>query len=82
MNKHPILVCYDYGMGGVWAVLLANGPVDVTNKYHWLTTFETRPEWMSEGEYNEIAATQTFDIDEAPRGWLLTASLEHGSRGS
>lgn len=80
MNKRPVFICNDYGMGGVWAVVLANDPSDVKSKYPWLTTFETRPGWMSEEEYRAIASTQTFDIDEAPHGWLLTAALEHASR--
>ena len=67
-------------MGGLWAFVLANSPQDVTIKYPWLKTFETRPQWMSEREQQSIAATNTFDIDDEPQGWFLTAAMEHGYR--
>jgi hypothetical protein len=35
---------------------------------------------MSEREQQSIAATNTFDIDDEPQGWLLTAAMEHGYR--
>ena len=76
MHKAPILVCYDYGMGGLWAVIAANGPAEVRNKYPWLTVFENRPRWMSDEQYADISARATFDIDQPLSGWLLTAAIE------
>jgi hypothetical protein len=81
VSKQPILVCHDYGTGGVWAVVLANSAAEVKRKYPWLATFEERPQWLSQEEYEAIASTQVFDIDDAPSGWLLTAVQEHGARG-
>jgi len=76
MQKTSILVCYDYGMGGLWAVIFAREPADVSAKYPWLTVFEHRPEWMSDDEYADIAAGAAFDIDQPLSGWLLTAANE------
>ena len=76
MHKSQILVCYDYGMGGVWGVIEANDANDVIAKYPWLTVFARRPSWMSDEQYADIAATSTFDIDQPASGWLLAAARE------
>jgi phosphoglycerol transferase MdoB-like AlkP superfamily enzyme len=79
MKKVPFLVCYDYGMGGNWAVIYSDREARVTQKYPWLKVFDQRPSWMSNQEYDNILTTQTFDVDDPPTGWLLAASREQGS---
>ena len=76
MHKLPILVCYDYGTGGLWAVMAAAGPDQIRAKYPWLKVFTERPTWMSEAEYADLAANAAFDIDQPLSGWLLTAARE------
>ena len=80
MKKHPFLVLYDYGMGGVWAVIHADEKSQISQKYPWLSVVEARPSWMTEQEYQKILSTLSFDIDEPPRGWLLSAASEQGNR--
>jgi len=67
---------YDYGMGGIWAVILASSKGDIVEKYPVLQVFDIPPDWMSTVEYNKIAATSSFDIDDDPPDWLRTAMME------
>jgi hypothetical protein len=76
-KKQRVLVCYDYGMGGLWAIINADDAAEVAAKYPWLTVFNQRPPWMSDEEYNDIASSAAFDIDQPLSGWLLTAANEH-----
>ncbi len=68
---------YDYGMGGVWAIITAHSKDDITAKYPVLTIFETRPSWMTEQDYDRIASTSCFDIDDEPPNWLVTAMKDN-----
>lgn len=71
--KQRFLVVYDYGMGGLWGAMTAASEAEIRAKYPELTIFPGRPEWMAEGDYEEIRS-ELYDIDEAPRG-LLKALL-------
>ena len=77
MSARSVLVCYDYGMGGVWAIFTAGSPGEVSAKYPWLTVFDERPDWMSDEQYKDIACSASFDINQPLSGWLLTAANEH-----
>jgi sugar (pentulose or hexulose) kinase len=72
MMKKPYLVAYDYGSGGVWAVIFAADKAQIGVKYPLLHVIDDRPTWMSEDEYQKILATLAFDIDAEPYGWLLS----------
>lgn len=72
MTKEPYLVVYDYGSGGVWAVIYANRGEQIFEKYPMLRVFDKRPSWMNEEEYQKIRATHSFDIDDEPHDWLLS----------
>jgi hypothetical protein len=76
MKKIPHLVVYDYGMGGVWAVILADNDSKIISKYPKLQVVAKRPSWMNEEEYKKIKASNTFDIDSEPHGWLISAMAE------
>lgn len=71
--KKSYLVVYDYGTGGVWAVIIARSKVEITQKYPMLTVHDSRPSWMTEGAYQQILSVRTFDIDDPATGWLATA---------
>jgi hypothetical protein len=43
MVKKPHLVCYDYGMGGVWAIMRAHSKDEILLKYPELTIADTQP---------------------------------------
>lgn len=76
MNKEPYLVVYDYGMGGVWAVVYANNKKQIIDKYPMLDVVDERPSWMTEDLYEKTRANRSFDADDAPCGWLLTVVNE------
>lgn len=72
MTKLPFLVLYDYGMGGVYAIIYASAKSEILHKYPMLDVLETRPEWMTNDLYETTRANRSFDIDDEPTGWLLT----------
>jgi hypothetical protein len=69
--KKEYLIVYDYGMGGVWAILAARSEQEICEKYPELKVFDVRPSWMSDAYYNNIR-DNSFDIDVVPTGWLAT----------
>jgi hypothetical protein len=72
-SKSPFLVAYDYGMGGLWGVMLARSADEIRTIYPELGIAGERPAWMSEETYEQLA-DDPYDIDGAPRG-LLNALL-------
>lgn len=80
MTKQPHLVVYDYGSGGVWAVILSSDKGQIAAKYPLLQVVDQRPAWMTEDEYRKILATLAFDVDAEPHGWLLSVIAEQKSR--
>jgi hypothetical protein len=66
MKKHH-LVSYDYGTGGVWAVMNARSKEEILEKYPKLVVNDSRPKWMSDECFNKIPFV---DIDDPPTGWL------------
>src|SRR5262245_46922767 len=76
LEKKKFLVCYDYGMGGVWCIFAARSPAEVNRKYPMLIVKEDRPGWMTEEDYARIERNRSFDIDDPPTGWLLTMLKE------
>ena len=76
MTKQPYLVVYDYGSGGVWAVIFASDKAQIAAKYPLLQVVDQRPAWMTEDEYQKILAKLEFDVDAEPHGWLLTVITE------
>jgi hypothetical protein len=76
--KSHFLVVHDYGMGGVWGIMRAHSKQDILNKYPMLQIFDERPAWMSEQNYKRIEATNNFDIDTPPHGWLAEMVKEPG----
>jgi len=77
--KQSYLVVYDYGTGGVWALMCADSRTEIVDRYPVLKVVEKRPPWMNDEEFTRIA-TQVFDIDDAPPRWLAIAMEEAGSR--
>jgi hypothetical protein len=71
--KKNFLVVYDYGMGGVWAIIRARTKEEITQKYPMLIVRDSRPSAMTDEDFNVISLNETYDIDDPPTGWLLTA---------
>lgn len=70
LAKHPFLVCYDYGMGGLWALVDARSEDEILERYPELTVFYERPKWMGDLEFDRILTTERHDIDGQPYGVL------------
>jgi hypothetical protein len=73
----PYLCCYNYGQGGVWLLVDAASPEEVTNRYPGLTVFIGRPDWMTPEEEErmrqELEATGfRWNVRMPPTGWLLS----------
>jgi hypothetical protein len=74
--KRDFLVVYDYGMGGIWAIIHARSKDEITQKYPRLSVQEMRPAWMSDEVYSDISSTRRYDIDDPPRDWLLSIIVQ------
>jgi len=75
--KHEYLVVYDYGTGGLWAILEARSEAEIAQKFPRLEVISSRPGWMTPEMYETMVVPNRFDIDE-PKGWLkmLAEGLE------
>jgi hypothetical protein len=74
--KKKYLVVYDYGMGGLWAVITARSNEEIAQKYPQLIVKDSWPKWMSEEEYKEVEAKDSYDIDDPPSGLLADLALD------
>lgn len=64
------LVCYDYGTGGLWGVLIAPSEGAIRAEYPELLVAATRPTWMDEAELGSMRVTPLRLNDDPPRGLL------------
>jgi hypothetical protein len=76
MGKQEFFVVYDYGQGGLWAILRAESAEQVRRKYPGLDVFEGRPPMLDDATVSSIRRAGVRDIDDAPDGWL--ADLQAG----
>jgi hypothetical protein len=70
VGKHPFLTVYDYGAGGVWAIVRSPDKMSIQRKYPILDVFDERPRWMSDDLYAKIAECNLYDIDDEAAGVL------------
>jgi hypothetical protein len=68
--KKSFLAIYDYETGGIWLVINARSPEEITRKYPELQVVDVRPSWMTQEAYDDLESRMTFDIDDEPSGWL------------
>ena len=81
MSRKEFFVLYDYGQGGLWAVLRADTEDQIRRRYPCLQIFDTAPRMLSRELQAEIRRTDSFDIDDPPTGWLSDLT-ERGAVGS
>jgi hypothetical protein len=67
VHEKSYLVVYDYGMGGVWAIVYADSADSITTRYPELTIVDSRPAWMTHEQFARLAQ---HDIDAEPAGLL------------
>ena len=70
MDKQEFFVVYDYGQGGLWAILRAESAEQVRRKYPGVEVFEGRPPMLDDATVSSIRRTGVRDIDDPPDGWL------------
>jgi hypothetical protein len=73
--KSRFLVCYDYGMGGLWGVVHAQSKGEVLRRYPELVIVDERPEWMTEERFRQLESN-AYDVEAAPRGMLEAVVAE------
>ncbi|MEV8215696.1 hypothetical protein [Leifsonia sp. NPDC077715] len=78
-DKRRYLVVYDYGMGGLWGLLLARSEADISLRYPELTVVDARPAWMSPEDFARIERLDAYDIDDAPTGMLRTVVADRAA---
>jgi hypothetical protein len=70
MDKREFFVVYDYGQGGLWAILRAESAEQVRRKYPGVEAFEGRPPMLDDATVSSIRRAGVRDIDDPPGGWL------------
>jgi len=77
VTKQTSLVIYDYGQGGVYALIEARSEREIKSRFPELEIVRRRPEWMSEAQMSRLQLRMKFDIDQ-PTGWLAKLQKNHG----
>jgi hypothetical protein len=67
------LIAYDYGMGGLWGVMIAPSAEAIRAKYPELSVVDERPRWMTEERYAKLRSDPLWLDDEVPTGLLKAA---------
>lgn len=70
LRAGEFLVCYDYGTGGLWGVLIAPTGAAINAKYPELLITNSLPKWMDENELATRRETPLWLDDEPPQGLL------------
>jgi len=70
MDKREFFVVYDYGQGGLWAILRAESAEQVRRKYPGVEAFEGPPPMLDDATASSIRRAGVRDIDDPPGGWL------------
>jgi hypothetical protein len=76
MDKREFFALYDYGQGGLWAILRAESTEQIHRRYPALEVFEGRPPMLDDSTVAAIRHAGVRDIDDPPDGWL--ADLQVG----
>jgi hypothetical protein len=75
---HEFLVAYDYGQGGLWAVLIAPSADAITAKYPELEVVADRPQWMDDELWERLHGEPLW-LDDPPSG-ILTGIVAERDR--
>ena len=70
MQRKEFFVLYDYGKGGLWAIVRADTVEQVRRRYPQLQVFEDRPASANDAMVAAMRRDNCFDIDDEPVGWL------------
>jgi hypothetical protein len=73
MTAREFLVVYDYGMGGLWPIMIAPSVEAIAAVHPELAVAEERPAWMDD-EHFALLRDDCLEMESAPRG-ILNAVL-------
>lgn len=71
VRADEFLVCYDYGMGGLWAVLIAPSEDAIKSKYPELSIASSQPAWMTDDRMARLRSEPLWLDDDPPTGILV-----------
>ncbi len=63
--KRGYLVLHDYGMGGIWAYVLAESEDRVRREFPDFKVVPEPPSWMTEQVLSDVKKRLTLDVDDA-----------------
>lgn len=64
------LVAYDFGTGGLWAIVNAPDKDAIMNAFPDLTVLDEKPESMTIDEYARLQHQETYDLAGPLPKWL------------
>jgi hypothetical protein len=79
--KKEFLVVYDYGTGGVWALVRARSAEEIKTKFEDLEVVDQRPDFITDEVLDDIRQKFSFDIDR-PEGWITQLLRQEGTKKS
>lgn len=68
LRPGEFLVAYDYGMGGLWGVLIAPSREAVLAKYPELGVVDAAPRWMTRSDVARYREAPLWLNDDPPQG--------------
>jgi hypothetical protein len=66
--EREFLVAYDYGTGGLWAVVVAPSRQAILSAYPEVVVVDERPAWMSAEKYEQMRGDPLWLDDMPPQG--------------
>lgn len=70
MVDREFFVAYDYGMGGLWGVLMASSREAILGKYPELGIVDERPLWLDDENLARMRSEPLWLDDDPPQGLL------------
>jgi hypothetical protein len=70
LRPGEFLVAYDYGMGGLWGVLIAPSVDAIADRYPELSVADAMPPWMTTADLERHREAPLWLDDEPPQGLL------------
>jgi hypothetical protein len=74
MSRKDFLVGYDYGQGGLWAIVRAETAEQIRARYPQVAVYSEPPTTLDAATLTTVRSTPAVDVDDPPTGWL--ADLE------
>ncbi|WP_024285595.1 hypothetical protein [Cellulomonas sp. KRMCY2] len=78
MQPGEFLVAYDYGMGGLWGVLVAPSREAILKKYPELGIADALPAWMNLERLERLRQDRLWLGEEPPQGLLKALVADRG----